>query len=415
MIALGTVSMALGLVIGPRDLRVVPVAEEIFDPAFRETAARYAAGKYAYWSASTILRWGALAGILALGGGAALAGAGRRLGRGRRLASAFFAAAMLLAMLAVATLPLSYAGGHRIDAVYTLSTQSGIQWLADWARTRAFWIAVYAALIAGFLACLHRWPRRGWLVAAGGGLVVAVAGTFLAPRLIDPLFHDFTPLADESLEAEILAMGERAGVEIGRVRVMDASRRTRRLNAYVTGFGATRQVVLYDTLLERAPRDEVLLVVAHEIGHESRGHVKRGLLFAMPGVVVGVGALSLLAGWRAQRTGSSPGDPAGIPLLWLAVSVGLFLASPVTSAVSRGMEAEADRTALALTRDPDTFVAVEKRLVRTNLSLVDPPDWLVFWLYTHPPVLERIGMAERWRADHADPGDRGSRYESPDS
>lgn len=415
MIALGAVSIALGLVIGPRDLRVVPVSEEIFDPAVRETAAGYAAAKYAYWSASTILRWGALAGILALAGGAALAGTGRRLGRGRRLASAFFAAAMLLAMLAVATLPLSYAGGHRIDAAYGLSTQSGLQWLGDWARTRGFWIAVYATLLAAFLACLHRWPRRGWLVAAGGGLVVAVAGTFLAPRLIDPLFHDFTPLADESLEAEILAMGERAGVEIGRVRVMDASRRTRRLNAYVTGFGATRQVVLYDTLLEQAPRDEVLLVVAHEIGHEARGHVKRGLLFAMPGVVIGVGALSLLAGWRARRTGSSPGDPAAIPLLWLAVSVGLFLASPVTSAVSRGMEAEADRTALELTRDPDTFVEVEKRLVRANLSLVDPPGWLVFWLYTHPPVLERIGMAEQWRADHADRGDRGSRDASPDS
>jgi len=198
-------------------------------------------------------------------------------------------------------------------------------------------------------------------------------------------------------------MGERAGVDIGRIRVMDASRRTRRMNAYVTGFGATRQVVLYDTLLEGAPREEVLQVVAHEIAHAARNHVERGLLLTLPWIVLGIAALAALARWRARRTGTSPGDPASTPLLWLVVSVGLFLSSPASSALSRAMEAEADWIALGLTHDPDTFVELRRRVVRTNLAPVEPPGWTVFWFSSHPPVLDRIGMAGVWREQYGEP------------
>lgn len=406
--ALGLSAAGIGLWLGSPGPRVLPVeAAAHFDGGFLERAAAYARLKYSFWAAATILKWGALAALIAFGGGHSLARAASRPALRRRWWTAFFAMALLLAALALVGLPLSYASGYRVERAFDLSTQTSAQWALDWLKIQAFWIAVYSALAAGFLACLARWPRGGWLVAALGGGAVAVAGTFLAPRVIDPLFHDFTPLANEELEGQIVAVGGSAGLDIGRVVVMDASRRTRRLNAYVTGLGATRQVVLYDNLLDEAPRDELLLVVAHEIGHAAERHVRQGLLWALPGIAAGAWALSALARWRARREArpggrrrgprlTDPGDPAGLPALWLATSILLLLSNPLSSALSRGMEAEADWIALELTRDAATFIAVEERLTRSNLSPVTPPGWIVRWFYSHPPVLDRIGMAKYW-------------------
>ncbi len=397
-LALGALALSLGHLLARGDQRVLPVdAATHFDAAYRTRAAGYAALGYSTWAANTILRWGALAALVAIGGGSTLAATARRVARGRRLATAFLTAVFLLVGLAVVALPLSWQG-YRIERAYGLSTQTSGAWLLDFARRQGFWILVYAAIAAGFLACLRRWPERGWRVAAAAGILVTMAGVLLAPLVVDPLFNDFRPLNDGALEREIVDIGRRAGLDIGRVRVMDASRRTRRLNAYVTGLGATQQVVLYDTLLERAPRPETLLVVAHEMGHRIRHHLRRGLLWAVPGIVVGAWLLGLFARRRAQDDArlDGAGDPAGLPLLWLAVSLALFLLNPLGSSLARRMEAEADWLSLELTEDPGTFVATQERLTRANLAPVDPPRWIVTWFYTHPPVLERIGMADYW-------------------
>ncbi len=403
-IAIAVAAIVLALFLGRPDPRVLPVdATSHFTPDFGETSSLYGGVKYAFWATATLLRWGTLIGLVVLGGGHVLT---TILGRvsNRSLIIAFGTMAILLVVLALVTLPLSYASGYRIEHAFGLSTQTRWAWLLDYAKVRGFWILVYSAAAAGFLGAIGRWPRHGWVVAAGVGIVVAVLGTIAAPRVIDPLFHDFTPLADRELESEIVELGDNAGIDIQRVQVMDASRRTRRLNAYVTGIGATRQVVLYDNLVANAPREELLLVVAHEIGHQRERHVTRGLMSTLPGIVFGAWALSALAGWRARRdhTLTGPADPAGLPLLWLAVSVVLFLSSPISATISRRMEAQADWISLELTRDPDTFVAAERRLAETNLSWITPPEPVVRWFYSHPPVLNRIGMAEYWRAVHAD-------------
>lgn len=400
------IAVAAALVLGGPDPRILPVDPDAwFDPGFRRVSAEYAETRYALWAAATILRWGTLAGLAVLGAGPVLAGLGRRLGLGRFLPSAFFTALLLLIILALVALPLSFASGFQVEHLYGLSTQSIGGWLIDTARRLGFWILVYAAAAAGFLASVRRWPRRGWLVAAFAGTLIAVAGAILAPVVIDPLFDDFTPLADHGLEAEIVAMGARAGLEIERVQVVDASRRTRRLNAYVTGLGRTRRVVLYDNLLERAPRDELRLVVAHELGHATEHHVREGLLWAVPGIFFGAWLLAAIARWQARRDlrVAGPGDPAGLPFLWLAVTVLLLAMSPIESAISRRMEARADWRALELTGDPDTFMGIERRLARTNLAPITPPGWVVAMFFTHPPVLERIGMAAYWKRASGDP------------
>lgn len=418
-LALVAVAVGVGLLVGGRDARVEPVEPGAhFDLEHREVAAAYAGRKYAFWATNSVLRWGTLAGLVALGAGVAFAGAARRAARGRALPTAFLTGVLLLSAIAVVTLPIAYASGYLTERAWGLSNQDASGWLIDWAKRHAFWIPVYSALLAGFLAAIRRWPRRGWMVAAGGGVVVAIVATFLAPRVIDPLFHDFRPLDDASLRSEIVDLGDRAGIDVERVVVMDASRRTNRLNAYVTGFGATRQVVLWDTLLDRAPRDEVLLVVAHEIGHAAERHVPKGLLWSLPAIVLGAWGLHALARFQARRDPvlDGPGDPAGLPLLWLAVSLALFTTSPAVSALSRAMEAEADWISLELTGEADTFVRVETRLARANLSPIAPPAWLVFWRWSHPPVLDRIGMAAHWRESRGagtapGPVDRGAAVE----
>ncbi|MGH7550388.1 MAG: M48 family metallopeptidase [Gemmatimonadota bacterium] len=399
-LALVAVAAGIAVALGGPDPRTMPVdPASVFDPAHRRLAAEYAEIKYSLWATGTLLRWGFLAGLLVLAGGVPLSRLGRRIGRGRPLPSSFLTAVLLLAALVFVALPVAWTSGFLVEHRFGLSTRSAGAWLLDTARRQGFWIVVYGLAAAGFLGCLRRWPRWGWVAAAAGGTLMAVAGTTVAPVLIDPLFADFRPLDDRELEREIVAMGERAGLKIERVRVVDASRRTRRLNAYVAGLGATRQVVLYDNLLVEAPREEILLVVAHELGHAGERHVRTGLLLAIPGIFAGAWLLTGVARWQARRNSrlAGPGDPAGLPLLWLAVSILLFLASPIEGAISRRMEAEADWIALELSRDPDTFARVTRRLARSNLSPLTPPGWIVRWFYTHPPVLERIGMSECWR------------------
>ncbi|MFN2421735.1 MAG: M48 family metalloprotease [Gemmatimonadota bacterium] len=398
LVGVGVASVVVALALGRRDPRVMPVdADAHFPPEHVDLATHYANLKYSYWAAGSILRWGTFAGIVALGGGAAIAAAGRRGTRGRSFPTAFVASVLILGLVAMAGLPVAFQSGWRTERGFGLTSQSAAGWLFDWTREQAFWIVVYSALAAGFLAVLARWPRRGWMVAAGAGCLLAMAGLFLAPRVIDPLFHDFAPLEDRELAREIRALGARAGIDIRRVVVMDASRRTSRLNAYVTGLGATHQVVLYDNLLEQAPRPEVLAVVAHEIGHTAAHHLRKGLLWSIPLILVGAWALSALARLQARERGlEGPGDPAGLPLLWLALSLGLFFVSPALNSIQRTMESEADWTSLELTRDPRTYVETADRLTRANLMPIDPPRWIVFWLYTHPPIRDRLGMARHW-------------------
>lgn len=407
LVALGLAAVALasvtiGLLVGGRDARVLPVDPAAhFPPEQQELAAAYAGVKYSYWAAGTILRWGFLVALIAMGGGPALARLGRRIARGRRFPAAFLTAFLLFGMLAVATLPIALQSGWRTERAFGLTGQTVAGWLADWLREGGFWIALYSVLAAGFLLVIERWPERGWRIAAAGGVLVAVAGLYAAPRVIDPLFHHFAPIEDAQLEAQIQELGRRADVAIDRVRVMDASRRTNRLNAYVTGLGATHQVVLYDNLVDNAPRPEVLLVVGHEIGHTADRHLQRGLLLVLPLIVLGAWAVSGLARVQARERGfASPGDPAGLPLLWLAVSTGLFMAAPAINGFQRGMEADADWTSLEITRDPQTYVATAERLTRANLMPMEPPRWLVFWLYSHPPILDRLGMAKYWAAEN---------------
>jgi STE24 endopeptidase len=223
------------------------------------------------------------------------------------------------------------------------------------------------------------------------------------PLVIAPLFNRFEPLPDRELAGQVEELAARMRVEVDDVLVADASRRTTTANAYVSGIGPTRRVVLYDTLLDgRFTEGEILSVSAHELAHVRERHLWKGLawfaLFAVPGV-------ALLASITERRGGLA--DPRLVPLGLAFVFVYVLVTQPLANAVSRRYEAEADWLALRATGDPESAVALEQRFVTTSLSDPDPPAWVTYWLGTHPPPMERIAMAEAAASQESSSGCAG--------
>ncbi|MBZ5736762.1 M48 family metallopeptidase [Nocardioides mangrovi] len=295
----------------------------------------------------------------------------------------------------VVTLPLSVMlRRHAID--YGLSTQAWSGFASDLAKNEALTIVVTSLALVLLIGLARRWPRA-WPAVAGGLLgVLVMVGSFVYPVVVEPLFNHFTSLPDGELRSQVLALADDEGVTVDDVLVADASRRTTTLNAYVSGYGSTRRVVLYDNLLQDADRDEVLSVVAHELAHAKHDDVLTGSLLGAAGVVFGVGLLGLLVGAVGERRGLTMRDPAIVPLVLALVALGSFLALPVQNTISRHIETRADVDALATTRDPDAFVAVQRELALHSLG--DPDPWRLsqIWFGSHPTTLTRVAIAEQY-------------------
>jgi len=270
-----------------------------------------------------------------------------------------------------------------------LATQSWPDWAVD--VVKAAGISAVTAAIGGLIAMalVRRFPRRWWAPAALLVLAYGVVTIWLYPIVIDPLFNRFDRLPQGKLRSEVLQLADRAGVDVGEVYRVDASRRTSAANAYVIGLGHSKRVVLYDNLIEDFTPGEVRTVVAHELGHQKHDDLLRGLAWlaiVAPAGTFLVQALAERAGPRGRL-----GTPAALPAIALAISVvglGLGCASNV---LSRKVEASADSFALRLTRDPEDFIGFQRRISVQNVGDPDPPGWYQALFGTHPTTLQRIG------------------------
>ncbi|HEX2235085.1 MAG TPA: M48 family metallopeptidase [Actinomycetota bacterium] len=309
------------------------------------------------------------------------------------VARAVVAAIILAALSAAVALPLAFVRWYAIDHAWGLSTQGVGAWLLDRGRSLGVGAVVGAVGAVAFFAVARAQPRAWWLWGWLVFTVLQAVLVFLWPVAIAPLFNRFSPLPDGSLAARITSLGKAAGVRVEEVLVADASRRTTTENAYVAGLGATKRVVVYDNLLEAGDEDETLYVVAHELGHEAESHVLKGVVLSSAGLLLGFAVL----GWLARREAvlaavdaAGIGDLGVLPALLLYATLAGLLALPIESAVSRSFERRADEIALELTGDRATAVRVLRRLALSNISDLDPPPAAVAFLYSHPPVRERI-------------------------
>jgi STE24 endopeptidase len=377
----------------------VPVAEQdYFSAAQLDRAHDYRDGQ----------RWLMLAGLgiegvvllaVALGRPAPVRRGLQRLAA-RPIVGAAVAGAGVALLTNAATLPTRLIAHERaVDA--GLSSQSLGPWLWDVARSAGIAAVLTAAGAALLMALIRRIPRHWWLPAAAlaGGL--AAVFVWIAPVVLAPIFNRFEPLPEGGrTRAEVLALGERAGVDIGEVYRVDASRRVTSLNAYVGGLGPTKRVVLYDNLLAEADREEVASVVAHELGHVAHDDLPRGIAYILIVAPLGMLFTRELGTALARRAGVAASTPAAIPAYLFALSLAALILSVAGNQLSRKVEASADAFALELTRDPEALIDLQLRLARTNLSDPDPPGVYAALFATHPPTVERIGAGLAYEREH---------------
>jgi STE24 endopeptidase len=279
---------------------------------------------------------------------------------------------------------------------YGLSTQGWGGWAVDVLKGYAITAVLGAIVLFAFYGVVRLSPRWWWAWGAAGAAALAVLLSFVFPVVIEPIFNSFTPMPDGPLRTELIALADRDGVPVKDVLVADASRRTRAVNAYVSGFGATRRIVVYDTLIEQATPAEVTSVVAHELGHAKDNDVLTGTVVAALGAAVAVIVIYLLGSWTgllrlAGVTGI--GEPRAIALLLAVAAIGGLLSSPLQNLVSRHIEARADTHALRLTNDPTTFEQMQARLAEVNIANVDPNPFEFLMFASHPSTVQRMAAA----------------------
>ncbi|MFI6068447.1 M48 family metallopeptidase [Micromonospora sp. NPDC051227] len=282
---------------------------------------------------------------------------------------------------------------------YGLSTNGWSGWAVDLLKSYAVSAVIGAVALFGFYAVIRLAPRWWWAFGAAGAAVLVVLLSFVLPVLVEPVFNRFTPMEQGPLRTELMSMAARDGVPVRDVLVADASRRTRAVNAYVSGLGPTRRVVVYDTLLREATPAEVTAVVAHELGHAKDSDVAAGTLTGALGAAGAVVALYLLGSWGPllRLAGvDSVAQPRAFPLLVALVTVAGLVAAPVQALMSRRVEARADAHALALTNDPESFESMQRRLGSVNLGDPDPPRWEYLYSASHPSTVERMAAARAY-------------------
>jgi STE24 endopeptidase len=298
------------------------------------------------------------------------------------------AAAGLAGGMTLLGLPLSAIARRRAMAV-GLVTQSWRGWAGDLVKQLAIESVLAGGAGAATTALTRRYPRSWWLPAAAGSVAVGTLLGALAPVLLDPVFNRFEPLAEGELRSDVLELARAAGVEVGEVYAVDASRRTTGANAYVTGLGPTKRVVLFDTLIERYNRDEIRVVVAHELAHVRHRDVLRGVAYGAlvaPPAALAVQRLS----WELSP---HRGNGGAIPALALAAALVTAPTALIGNRLSRVLERRADEFSLELSGATDAFISFERAVALQNVADVTPPRWVRTLLATHPPTSERIGAA----------------------
>jgi Zn-dependent protease with chaperone function len=324
----------------------------------------------------------------------------------RRYVQALSFVALLALSFSVARLPLDIARAW-VAKVYEISVQSWPSWAGDWLKSEALTIALGSLLAWMLFAVIRRSPRRWWMYFWLLSLPLLVFGFFIAPYVIDPLFNQFEPLATKAppLVPELERVSRRAGVKIPPERMfwMKASDKTNATNAYVTGFGASKRIVIWDTTLQQETDDEVMCDFGHELGHYVLGHVWKGMVLSAALLLVLLYLAYRTIGWLMARRGAAWGirdlhDWAALPALLLVLGVFGFAADVIGNTASRYVENHADIYALEVTHgivtDPGQAAARSfQQFGEVYLADPSPNPVYVFLFYDHPPISDRIHLA----------------------
>lgn len=315
----------------------------------------------------------------------------RRLrARWLRLLGVFLAFALAVSIWDLPVRLLAY----RLEQGMGFSSQPLLGWARDQAATYLTSL-LEAPIYLAACVLLERRPRTWWIVLWWLSIPWTLMMTLLHPYVVEPLFNRFTPVKDEALVLRMRRLAAAAGIPNVSVVQADMSRRTRKLNAYVSGLGPSRRIVLWDTTIAALPPEQLDAVVAHELGHAAEGHVWWRFLFGVAGAFVLLGALGATVPWLVARWGPlygvrSAAHPAALPILWAALYALMLLQLPVANALSREMERRADSFGVRVSGLRLPTAEVFATFAQRDYANLHPSRAVVFWFYTHPPIVDRI-------------------------
>ena len=332
---------------------------------------------------------------------------------------AIYQAAMIFIIfniiMCIAVLPLGYFRGFVLSHRFGLSNQSLWAWFNDVLKDKAILIALNSSIMTLLYVLIIKFPKRWWIIAASILILFFLLGNFVYPVIIDPIFYNFTVLKDETLQKDISLITEKAGIKVSNVLIADASRKTNTVNAYFYGIGSTKRIVIYDNLLINHSREEVLSVIAHEVGHWQYRHILFNIIIGIAEIILLVFVFKITeSGFRMQTGGPVKNifqvrnshqkkslsesnhskavnfGAKNIVILFMIYSFLAFIIMPVNNLVSRQFEKQADIAVFELTMNAEAQIKILENLAISNLSNVRPGKVLQYFIFSHPPIMDRI-------------------------
>ncbi len=318
--------------------------------------------------------------------------AGERFGM---IISGIIVGLAIFGVMYLVNLPFSFYSSFILRHKYGLTDQTLLRWLE--LSLKGFLINDgILALFIWIPYMIIQWRPDGWWLPMGILAVpVVIFLIFVSPLIIDPIFNNYSPLPEGQLREDMEVILERGGIEDAEIYVVDKSRDTKTMNAYMTGILSGKRIVFWDTTLNNLQEEEVLSIAAHEMGHYIKRHIWKGILAGSAGIFLVLYLVNISANWILKMSGGSFGfrnihNYASIPLLIFLLNLFLFLGNPIENGVSRRFEKEADLYQISLSQDRESAVTAMTKLYETSLGLPRPSELYKFWYSTHPPIEERI-------------------------
>lgn len=315
-------------------------------------------------------------------------------GKGLFLSGVYYGLAIFIIIFLI-NLPLNFYSSFYLRHKYGLSNQNIWRWLELNLKSFALNDLVITIFLWLPYLLIYKSPKTWWILLGIAFIPIIIFMVYISPMVIDPIYNKYTSIEDERLGQEISSLLRKADIEDADIFMVDKSKDTKTMNAYMTGIGKSKRIVLWDTTIENLDEDEVLSITAHEIGHYVKGHIIKSIGFSILGTFVLFYLVYKTSSWIMDNSGRSFGfsniyNYASLPLLILVLNLYLFLGNPITNLVSRLMETEADAYEISLTEDRRSAISAMEKLYVQSLGLPRPSKLYKIWYHSHPTLEERV-------------------------